>query len=557
MRYLFRNPRVFPSLEVWSGNDPGITSGFFFLGSGTELQKSPLGLLRTILYDSLQDMIFGPLAHPRSIIQTLFADRWNQLLSYGGGLHPFTFAELRTAFELLVSDASKKFLFFIDGLDETDDYPSDLIDTILTSAQRENVKFCVSSRPSPVFQSAFETRPRLVVDEYTKDDISHYITRTFNREAKLQTLRGKMDGQEEVNIVATLSDKAAGVFLWATLATSYILRSLTDGDDFLVLKDRADALPYQLDDLLRHIMDRLAPADLEALWKVHMLLAQNEYPGVLPLSFAYTAETAATLVADVRPLKPAETAKRVEDMYALANQRCAGFYAVYDTSPPGSPHPRDPDRLRVTYTHRAIYTFLLANPSIPTPTTTPLSQQQSWVLSALWTLKTLTPPPSPSSPPLRIWHTLLPALSLTHTIHTQTSTYPLTLTHALLSTAVFQALRSSSGSDLPGYPGAAATQVRSALDVAVWLNMRIYVGAKIRGLGRADVRRAGEFAREMGRRVGGVGGQEEERWFSGRGAEGVRREWAAGREEVDGLVEWWGKVVRLGGGPVVEGVECV
>lgn len=151
MKHLFRNPRLFPHLEAWSCKHPGIISGFFFWNAGVELQKSPIGLVRSVLYESLQDIIFGPLEVDQSIIQSLFSDRWNAFLSYAGGLHEFTFPELRKAFETMISDTTKKFFFMIDGLDEMDDYPRELIDLILAASKRDNVKFLLSSRASPVF----------------------------------------------------------------------------------------------------------------------------------------------------------------------------------------------------------------------------------------------------------------------------------------------------------------------------------------------------------------------------------------------------------------------
>jgi hypothetical protein len=164
MKHLFRNERLFPQLEEWSGHSPGFLTGCFLWNCGNELQKSSIGLLNTLLYETLQDMIYGPYEQDPAIIPWIFNDRWNQFVSYGGGLGPFTLPELRAAFDLLISDTSKKFLFMIDGLDEIDEGPSTLLDIFLTATKRENVKMCISSRKAPIFQEAFDGCPSLEVD---------------------------------------------------------------------------------------------------------------------------------------------------------------------------------------------------------------------------------------------------------------------------------------------------------------------------------------------------------------------------------------------------------
>ncbi|KAF1845633.1 uncharacterized protein K460DRAFT_377005 [Cucurbitaria berberidis CBS 394.84] len=569
MKHLFRNPRIFSSLEAWSGPTPGITSGFFFWGCGNELQKSSVGLLRTILYESLQDMVFGPLEQGQDVIQWLFTDRWNQFTSYGGGLHEFSFPELRRAFEVMVSDVSKKFLFLIDGLDEMDEYPNELIDMILSATKKDHIKICVSSRESAIFLTAFEQRPRLVVNEHTDDDIQAYVKSTFNREIKLEKLRGKRDGEKETSIVSTLAKKASGVFLWATLSTAFLLLGLQEGDDFLVLKDRADALPYQLDDLLPHILDKVEITDLEAIWKVHVLLQKHSYPGILPLSFALTAEIPATFAADVRPLKPVEITKRIDDMHTLLTQQCKTLVTIYNTGPPEQLGiDESPDNLKVTYTHRAIRDYLFSQPElfskIPTNASTLFAEQQ-WANAHLWTLKTLALPLlSPSSSdaivPLRIWTPLSRALEASLTLCAETKKLPLTYMHAALSTAIFLHLKSETGSDLPYFPGplsssssssaTSATSLTTALDLAVLLNLQGYVAVKAKGAERKDVRHAIEFNREMRKRLGAGG---EARWFGtggggvGKGNEGkLKAEYGRVRTEMDALLEYYAKAVRFG-----------
>lgn len=500
--------------------------------------------MRSLLYESLQDMIFGPLDQGQAILQWLFADRWNQFTSYGGGLHNFTLAELRKSFELLISDASKRFLFLIDGLDEMVEYPNELIDLILNASKRKHVKFCVSSRASPVFLSAFESRPHLCVDEWTKNEVHTYVTTAFNLEPVLESLRGKMDGQQEVNIVNTLTEKASGVFLWAFLATSFLLHGLIDGDDFLILKDRADALPHHLDDLFAHILDRLDPVDLGHLWMIHVILESHAYPHLLPLSFALTAETHATFVADLRPLKAVETTKRIDDTRALLKYRCKDFFSIFDSSPPGVTS-SDASSLRVTYTHRVIRDYLLSHPNIfSTLPPQTFSADEQWANAYLWTLKTL-PPPSPTTPqPLPLWTPLYNALERALTIHATTKKFPLTYLEAVLSTAIFQHLKSDPGSDLPHFPASSpTTTLTTPFDLAMLLNIQGYIALKAKTTEKRDLKHGVEFAREMRKRLGKGG---EEGWLGGQDKARLKAEYGKGRAETDAWVEYYLKVTRIG-----------
>jgi hypothetical protein len=590
MKYLFRNPLLFPHLEAWSGQKPGITSGFFLWNNGTELQKSPVGLLRAIIYESLQDMIFGPLEEDGIIMQNLFSDRWNAYQSYAGGLHEFNFPELKAAFEGLVGDANKKFLFMIDGLDETDDYPKELMDLVFSTSRRDNVKFLLSARSSPVFYSAFENKPRMVLEEYTRDDIQTYLITTFGQEPKLQSLRGKMDGQEEEHIIGMLAEKSSGVFLWLKIATAFLFESLESDSDFLILKDHADGLPYLLDDLLAHVLSKMVPEDVETVGKLHALLShQDMCPAILPFSFAFTAETAATLAADVRPLTAVEISKRVEDMQALTQQRCKGLLTIFDTTPPDQ-H-TSTESLKISYTHRAIRDYFLAYPGLLETSLNKASEEsnwnaaQQWANAHLWVLKTLSSciskrtssnsngnTHSTRAPPLQVWTPLSSALESSLELHTTTTKFPLTHVHAALTTGVFLALRSETGHDLPQYPSSSPSTSTSAtpstttasttpttlttpLDLAVLLNLTAYIALKAKTTDRREVRHALDYSRGMRKRMGAGG---ELVWLFGSGRERLRREFERGRQEGEALLEYYAKAVRFGvSKPEVEVPEWV
>ncbi|KAH6000885.1 hypothetical protein HBI82_160660 [Parastagonospora nodorum] len=527
-RHLFRNAQIFDYLEAWSGTAPGITAAFFLWNAGTELQKSGVGLLRSILYESLQDMIYGPLEQDQGIIQWLFADRWQQFTSYGGGLHDFTFKELTKAFGLMVSDVSKKFMFMVDGLDEMDEYPSELVEAIISAAKKDNVKIIVSSCDSPELETAFEGRPNLVLDEWTKKDAASYIMNTFDKTETLVTMRRRSDNVEEMNVINTLAEKANGVFLWAKLATDFMIQGTKEDDTFTAMRFRAGELPDTLDLLVPVIVASMTPEESEQLWKVVTLLESHTTacPGLLPLSFALTSDLKATIAADTRPLKTAESTKRVDEMRAI-QKSCKSLLAIVDTSSLEDPSTRGkPRSLKLTYTHRTIRSLLS---TLPAPTDTTFNPTLQWSLAHLWTLKTL---PAPS----KIWPPLASCINASLLLFSQssTNTFPLTYLDAVASTALTQ------HSKLPSFP---STPLSTFLDLAVLLNIHPYIALKTKSAEKKDVRHAIEFSRNVRKRWG-RGGQEE--WIGGEGRAELRKWWEKERMEVDAMLEYYGKTVRFG-----------
>jgi hypothetical protein len=549
LHHIFRNPQVFTHLEAWSGASPGIASAFFFSASGTALQNSATGLLRSILYESLQDMIYGPLEQDQGIIQWLFADRWNQFTSYGGGLHDFTFPELRKAFELMISDVGKKFLFMIDGLDELDEYPGELVEMILTATKKDHVKICVSSRPNPVFLTTFEKRPHLVMDQCTTNDVQAIVLQTFSQDERLVSLRQKEDNMEEMNIVSMLVEKAAGVFLYAQLATNYLLQATTEEDSFMTLRNRAEALPFSLEYLLPTILDSLNPTEAEQLWRVTTLLESHAYPGLLSLSFALTSDTNATIAADVRPLKVAETTKRIDEIRDIFTNKCRSLFTIIDTSPPDHTG-TNPQNLRATYTHRTIQDFLSSQTVTQRSTFAPTYPIEQWANANLWTLKTL---PSDTDEAFKIWPSVSACLESSLLLHQSTGKLQMTYLTEVASATMLHHNKSPSTSDLPSFPTNPSTTIESFLDLTVWLNLQGYIALKAKTAERKEVRHAIDFAKEMRKRLGAGG---EERWLGsaagskigrhGDGKEKLRELYGRNRMEVDGLLEYYAKAVRFG-----------
>lgn len=155
---------------------------------------SKLGLLRTLIYDTVREDL--------DLIPILFPERWKSYILFGGARHPWSMSELVYAFHKLISDTSRCFFFFIDGLDEFDGEGAELANFVLDSlSSRDNVKMCVASRPWLVFEDAFQTRPTLRLEDLTASDIRIFVAETLNENTMFAELQKVQPGDANQLII--------------------------------------------------------------------------------------------------------------------------------------------------------------------------------------------------------------------------------------------------------------------------------------------------------------------------------------------------------------------
>ena len=116
MKYLYQNPRTFELLNKWAGRKALITSSFYFWNSGSQVQMSQLGFIRSILHTILKQQ--------PQLVPHVLPDRWKTSRLLGEDLRPWTSSELRRGFNSLIEQSSDSFqlCLFVDGLDEAEGY---------------------------------------------------------------------------------------------------------------------------------------------------------------------------------------------------------------------------------------------------------------------------------------------------------------------------------------------------------------------------------------------------------------------------------------------------
>ena len=252
MKYISSRTETRQALERWSNKKEVITASFYFWFAGTELQKSQKGLLQSLLYEILSQC--------RILIPTVLPKRWEECTRAGSVSSYWSRTDLNNAFTGLSKHAmfSKKFCFFIDGLDEYDGDHNDVIDLIQSFTASKQVKVCLSSRPWNVFEVAFgqSMYPRILLEELTQSDIESYVHSTLEENRLFYLLKEK-EYKRCDELVDEIICRAQGVFLWVFLVVRSLLQGLTNADRIIDLQKRLRSLPNDLVAYFRHMLGPL------------------------------------------------------------------------------------------------------------------------------------------------------------------------------------------------------------------------------------------------------------------------------------------------------------
>ena len=273
LRFLDDNLDVLKHMLPWAKDGAVVRASCFFWNAGNELQKSTVGLLRTLLnqlFDETPDLI------PRVV----HLRKWQTARLTGNHVIDWTDSELKDCFReyMLHASKSRKVLLLVDGLDEfggNDEEREDLIDLLVASATNENVKICLSSRPWNIFHDAFESCPQLRLEDFTYNDISAYVRERLYSNKRFQKLI-QYDTVAAEGLVASLISKAAGVFLWVRLVVKQLLEGLRDGDGILTISKRIEEIPADLDDYFMRLMESIEPQNRKEASELFQLALYDE-----------------------------------------------------------------------------------------------------------------------------------------------------------------------------------------------------------------------------------------------------------------------------------------
>jgi hypothetical protein len=284
MRFLLDHPKKSDLLNLWSNGKPVLTASFFFWNSGTKIQMSYEGLVRSLLYQMLkQAPELIPVVFPYRVLDGMLFGTY----IFGHDAWSWSWEELIGAFRILLRESRKVYnlMLLVDGMDEFQGHPSELIDFV-KGLQVPGVKICASSRPWNQFQDAFGHGPHLRVERLTSGDIKQFVASTLTQSPAFLDYE-ESDPGYSARLVDNVCEKSDGVFLWVHLVTRSLLEGLSDGEKPSDLNERIESLPTDLEDLFDKILGSL-DARQQARASQYFQLHRNALRplSLLDLSFA-------------------------------------------------------------------------------------------------------------------------------------------------------------------------------------------------------------------------------------------------------------------------------
>ncbi|KAH7091669.1 hypothetical protein FB567DRAFT_279507 [Paraphoma chrysanthemicola] len=377
VKFLHRHKRLMDALRVWADGCRLIVLRYYFWNAGTEIQKSQEGLLRSLIYQAIDQ---APMLGPR-----LFPDLYEDLIEQSKSLlPPFslgpnklgarwinfpTFHELKRAFVTLTTqfDGLHKIVMIVDGLDEFETPRMSMTELadVFIAASKLHVKALLSSRPLPAFEDAFAALPKLRLHQLTHDDITTYVHDKLGLHPRVEELTME-DPEGAKALITSIVDSASGVFLWVSLVVESLIEGLQNYDTLEDLDRRLQELPRDLEELFRHMLRKIPPEYKEQSSRFFQLIRSNrEQPTNQSFPYIPTALTAVGLYyaeADLNVIMKAtiyhmpeeEVQTKVRKVEGRLRSRCAGLlelrarknHVLFDAG-----H-------EVVYLHRSVADFL-------------------------------------------------------------------------------------------------------------------------------------------------------------------------------------------------------
>ncbi|XDG05411.1 hypothetical protein ABKA04_005026 [Annulohypoxylon sp. FPYF3050] len=308
MKFICQNEVTLEKLKSWSGEKQLICAKAFFWKLGDDEQKNLAGLAKCLLYQiftaapALMSMVTLPRAHTYlTILRRLLTDG--------------------QAFE------ENKIMLFIDGLDEYDGRPLELVREIVswTTGSHNHLKICVASRQWNEFEVGFEGCPNLRVHEWTHHDIKKFVMDRFDEIGDLSILVNTADLKTLAEVIVA---RAEGVFLWVRVVLAAIEQGVLNGDDFKDLQGKVYASPTELKDLYQYLLDSIPECDRQKAFET-LLLVHHQH-SLLRYTFlgSLSKDPDFAIKMSKVPLPEADLQRHLANTRRQINGRCKCFLDI-------------------------------------------------------------------------------------------------------------------------------------------------------------------------------------------------------------------------------------
>jgi ankyrin repeat protein/nucleoside phosphorylase len=223
-------------------NLTGTIISFFFNARGEDLEKSALGMYRSLLFQLLKSL---------PDLQDVF-DFLTPTAPISGDFYRWDIETVKSLFGFAIEKLGQRCLTcFIDALDECgEDQVREMVTFFgqlgqLAASSQFQFRVCFSSRHYPYITIRKGTQLFLEGQEGHQQDIANYL------HSELKAGHGELVTQIEAEIL----ERASGIFLWVVLVVQMLNKEYDHGR-IHALRKRLDEIPNGLNELFRDILTR-------------------------------------------------------------------------------------------------------------------------------------------------------------------------------------------------------------------------------------------------------------------------------------------------------------
>lgn len=232
----------FRTTTAMSGSECQVIS-FFFNAKGERLEHSPTGMLRSIIHQMC--------SQDRNLLDSLVNFIHKRSALRGEDMAPWEEAELKACFKSAIIGQIKRFIIFIDAIDECDsnsardvaEFWRETTKTVHGAGVRLSV--CLSSRHFPAI--TVNDCPKIIVEDHNYPDIVEFVRRRLDL-----GMSGTLEDRKAIQ--QKILERSGGVFLWVFLVVKDVLRKRDEGRGLKPLLKDLGSVPRELEDLFRQLL---------------------------------------------------------------------------------------------------------------------------------------------------------------------------------------------------------------------------------------------------------------------------------------------------------------
>ncbi|KAI8663493.1 hypothetical protein NCS57_00950500 [Fusarium keratoplasticum] len=252
-----QNPNKPMYFAIPNTGEGALILSFFFHGHGTELQKTPLGLFRSLLHQLLRQA--SEALEDKNLVAT-FQQRCETVGKPGEEWqwHPSELPRLLESSLLKVLETHSVWLF-VDALDECGKENAVKLVKIfksllqgLPSNDLKEFRICFTCRHYPILDlgGVFE----VCLEDESRKDIATFV------QHELSSFRERIS-----TIPDLITERADGVFLWAMLVVKRVLDLELEGAGLKQIEAVILSVPQELDALYRELIQSMSPDSLKLI----------------------------------------------------------------------------------------------------------------------------------------------------------------------------------------------------------------------------------------------------------------------------------------------------